>query len=216
MTPGRTKDALFAEMSKYMFGYKEEIGLLLDAAMSNTLMGFPQHVLISSAPGIGRGALVTSLAHCMQAPFCHLDASRLCNTSFAATHYQSEALSKLWISCGKDLNKLSRSIIHVEFFGDMRSAANLSYQKELVSLLKGKIVYLKDDSDTSVMHKTQFNTNHVMFVLSYCTDTTTDECGDNHGILPELINLIPTRLKLKPLTTSQHMELIREMIAGRI
>jgi len=66
-----------------MFGYKEEIGLLLDAAMSNTLMGFPQHVLITSAPGIGRDALVTSLAHCMQAPFCHIDASRLCHTSFA-------------------------------------------------------------------------------------------------------------------------------------
>ncbi len=101
MTPGHnelTKDQLLAEMSKYFVGYKEEIGLLLDAALSNSLQGFPQHVMLSGPPGIGRSALVSSLARCMQLPFFRVDASRLCNRSFVADIYLSEVFSKLWIA----------------------------------------------------------------------------------------------------------------------
>lgn len=219
MTRGHTeltKDQLLAEMSKYFVGYKEEIGILVDAALSNTLLGYPQHVMISGPPGMGRSALLSSLARCMQVPFFKIDASRLCSRSFVADIYLSEVFSKLWISCGKDLNKLCRSIIHVEFFGNMGSAANIEYQCAMLSLLKDRVVYLRDETDTTVMHKTAFNTNHVMFVLSHCTPGASDKEGDDCGLLPALIEQVPTHLKLKPLTESQHFDLIREMIAGRI
>lgn len=219
MTPGHnelSKDQLLAEMSKYFVGYKEEIGLLLNAAMSNSLQGFPQHVMISGPPGIGRTALVSSLARCMQAPFFRIDTSRLCNRSFVADIYLSEVFSKLWISCGKDLNKLCRSIINVEFFGHMGSASNMAYQREMLSLIKDRVVYLRDETDTMAMQKTAFNTNHVMFVLSHCTIKNDGADGEDCGLLPALLEQVPTRLKLKPLTESQHFELISEMIAGRI
>jgi hypothetical protein len=143
-------------------------------------------------------------------PFYRVDASRLCNTALHAIDNQVEQLTKLWHICGKDLNVLSKSIVFVEVVGNLRSPVNQSIQKELVRLIKGKTICLGEDDETG--DKIEFNTRGLMFVLSLSSDPLESEYLKNSGseqglfesvgILPQLLKVVPTRLRLKVHTGS--------------
>lgn len=215
------KELLLANMSNLIAGHNEAKTALVEAALARGAKGKWHSVLLSAPIGVGRVALVSSLSWCLGVPFYRVDASRLCNTALHAVDNQVEQLTKLWHICGRDLNVLSKSIVFVEVVGNLRSPVNLSIQKELVRLIKGKTICLGED-DQSV-DKIEFNTRGLMFVLSLSSDSLESEYLKNSGseqellesvgILPQLLKVAPTRLRLKVHTLDEEKELINSIKA---
>lgn len=223
MSHATSKELLMTKMSKLILGHTKAKTALIEAALARDEAGKSHGVMTSAPVGVGRVALVSALAWSLGVPFYRVDASQICNTTRHKVDNQVEQLTKLWHTCGKDLNMLRKSIVFVEVVGNLLSPLNQSNQKELVRLIKGKTICLGEDDETG--DKIEFNTRDLMFVLSLSSDAFESEWLENSGsdqdlfeklgIMPQLLKVVPTRLRLKLQTIDEKLQPFNSIKAQR-